>query len=120
MADMNSIINEIKGLDEYTKAMRTVYEQKGLREDLDNLLMHINNLKACAGLNDDAGENTLPIQRVINSFPGDVPLFVDWLDKYYTHAGNDDLYKRKDNGTIETQSKLYKDYKRAYKLGNDC
>lgn len=65
-------------------------------------------------------EQALPIQHVSNSLPDDVPLFVDWLDKYYTHAGNDDLYKRKDNGKIETQRKLYNDYKRAYKLGNDC
>lgn len=65
MADMNSIINEIKCLDEYTKAMRTVYEQKGLREDLDNLLMHINNLKVWAGIDVEASENTLPIQRVM-------------------------------------------------------
>ena len=67
MADMTSIINEIKGLEQYTKTMRTVYEQKGLREDLDNLLMHINNLKAWAGIDVEAGENTLPIQRVSNS-----------------------------------------------------
>lgn len=60
------------------------------------------------------------ITYVSGSLPDDVPLFVDWLDKYYTHAGNDDLYKRKDNGKIEPQRKLYNDYKRAYKLGNDC
>ena len=64
MADMTSIINEIKGLDEYVKAMKKVHKQQGLQEDLDNVLMHINNLKAWAGLNVDVGENTLPIQRV--------------------------------------------------------
>ena len=69
MADMTSIINEIKGLEQYTKAMRTVYEQKGLREDLDNLLMHINNLKAWAGIDVEAGENTLPIQNISFSLP---------------------------------------------------
>jgi hypothetical protein len=56
------------------------------------------------------------ISLATNSLPDDAPLFVDWLDKYYTHAGNDDLYKRKDNGKIELQRKLYNDYKRAYKL----
>lgn len=65
-------------------------------------------------------DGKLPIPHVSNSLPDDVPLFIDWLDKYYTHAGNDDLYKRKDNGKIEPQRKLYNDYKRAYKLGNDC
>jgi len=43
-------------------------------------------------------------------------LFIDWLNKYFTFAGNDDLYKRKDNGKVEPQRKLYKDYLRAYKL----
>ena len=56
MADMTSIINEIKGLEQYIKTMRSVYEQKGLREDLDVLLFHINILKAWAGI-DNTREN---------------------------------------------------------------
>ena len=77
-------------------------------------------LESERGQNVDTGKSNCTIFDVSNSLPDDVPLFVDWLDKYYTHAGNDDLYKRKDNGKIEPQRKLYNDYKRAYKLGNDC
>ena len=47
---MTSIINEIKSLEQYIKAIRIVYEKKKLREDLDNLLIHINNLKTWAGI----------------------------------------------------------------------
>ena len=71
---------------------------------------------SCEGDPADLKNANCAIFDVSGSLPDDVPLFVDWLDKYYTHAGNDDLYKRKDNGTIEPQRKLYKDYCRAYKL----
>lgn len=64
MADMNSITNEIKGLEQYVKAMKNSYTHGVILEDLDNLLLHINTLKAWAGIYVEAGENTLPIQHV--------------------------------------------------------
>lgn len=67
MEDMNSITSEIKCLDAYVKAMKNSYTHSTLLEDLDNVLMHINNLKAWAGIDVEADENTLPIQRVSGS-----------------------------------------------------
>lgn len=58
MAGMKSIINEIKGLDEYVKAMKKCENRETRIQDLDNLLMHINNLKAWAGLNDNVNTDT--------------------------------------------------------------
>lgn len=90
-------------------------KQEELYLAMHDLTSKMAKLNGCGG--ECSNENSgLHLQRVSGSLPDDVPLFIDWLDKYYTHAGNDDLYKRKDNGTIEPQRKLYKDYCRAYKL----
>ena len=53
------ITNEIKCLDEYVRAMKEVYTQKPMLEDLENIQMHINNLKSWAGMTNDAIENSL-------------------------------------------------------------
>lgn len=60
MASMQSIINEIKGLDKYVKAMKKCENRETKIQDLDNLLMHINNLKAWAGLNSNVNTGALP------------------------------------------------------------
>jgi len=90
----------------------------GVFDILSDAMVELNMIRMKAN-GAEQSESNCNIPLISNSLPNDVPLFVDWLDKYYIHAGNDDLYKRKDNGKIEPQRKLYNDYKRAYKLGND-
>lgn len=53
------ITNEIKSLDAYVNAMKKVEDRKPKLEDLENLQMHINNLKAWAGIDDSTSENSL-------------------------------------------------------------
>lgn len=48
------------------------------------------------------------------SLPFDEPIFMDWINKYFDHAGNDDLYKDKNSRKIYPQRELYKKYKKAY------
>lgn len=57
MVDMNSITNEIQGLEQYVVAMKKSYTDGRLIEHLDNLLLHINTLKAWAGLPSDTDSN---------------------------------------------------------------
>ena len=63
------ITNEIKGLDEYVKAMKKVENREPKKQDLENLQMHISNLKAWAGLPVDASDNSLHKHIVTASLP---------------------------------------------------
>ena len=47
---MNNIVNEIKALDAYVNAMKKIETKESTIQDLDNLLLHINNLKLWAGI----------------------------------------------------------------------
>lgn len=62
MADMNSIKTVINQLDEIVETMKI--RASGNRDEVDNLTMCVNTLKAWGGMNVEAGKNTLPIQRV--------------------------------------------------------
>jgi len=62
------ITNEIKCLDEYVKAMAKVYTTPQLSGDFENLLMHINNLKAWAGIMDETNEGSCIKPVVISPF----------------------------------------------------
>ena len=48
MKNINYIIQEIRRLDAYLQAMKKVYKNEGLLQDLQNLTMHVNNLKEIA------------------------------------------------------------------------
>jgi hypothetical protein len=87
------------------------------REAYRQLETLIANNPMSAGAASSNEDGALPIQHVGQSLPDDVPLFIDWLDKYFEHYRNDALYKEKRTGKIYPQSELYyKHYKKAYKL----
>lgn len=56
------ITNEIKSLDAYVKAMKKVELHKERREDLDNLQLHIDRLKAWAGISDENTSNSIEVK----------------------------------------------------------
>ncbi len=81
MVNMNSIINEIKGLDTYVRAMKKNEDREPEKENLDNLLIHIGYLKAWAGIDiETRTEPVLPIQNVIDS---------SVIDRDVTYNGKD-------------------------------
>ena len=47
-----NVENEIMGLQYYIEAMQKHEQRKNTLEDLGNLMIHVNNLKAWAGIND--------------------------------------------------------------------
>ena len=61
------ITNEIKCLDAYVNAMKKVENSKPVLEDLENLQIHINNLKAWAGIDVETSENGLHKHIVMKS-----------------------------------------------------
>jgi hypothetical protein len=63
------ITNEIKCLDAYVNAMKKVENSKPVLEDLENLQIHINNLKAWAGIDVETSENGLHKNFVSISLP---------------------------------------------------
>lgn len=48
--EMNNIVSQIKALDTYVNAMKKIEDRESKRQDLDNLLYHINILKTWAGI----------------------------------------------------------------------
>ena len=75
------ITNELKCLDEYVKAMQKVEDREPRKQDLENLQMHITNLKAWAGMNDNAS-NVIKSGCKIDSFEkGTCNKYFGWCEK---------------------------------------
>jgi hypothetical protein len=75
------ITNELKCLEEYVKAMQKVEDREPRKQDLENLQMHITNLKAWAGMNDNAS-NVIKSGCKIDSFEkGTCNKYFGWCEK---------------------------------------
>ena len=70
-----NVDNEIMGLQHYIEAMAKHETSKPKLEAFENLMMHVNNLKAWAGLTDSEQQNNCNLPDVSGSLPSDEDVF---------------------------------------------